>query len=404
MRINTILRHLLGVTSLFVLGVDFDRGLVVPVRPRWRKPRCGCCGRRAPGYDQRPARLWRHLGLGACLVFLCYAPRRVNCRRCGVRVEQVPWARTGSTFTTAFEETTAYLAQTMDKTAVTRLMGINWRTVGRIVDRVVADNLGRERFEDVRCIGIDEFSYRKHHRYLTVVVDHDKRRVIWTAAGRSSETLGKFFDALGPEGTARLEHATIDMAGGYIKAIRERAPHVNIVFDRFHVQRLLSDAVDEVRRAQARELAGTKRAHFVKGSRYALLKNPWNLKRKERQKLAAIQKNNKPLYRAYLLKEALAGALDYKQLARARRALDEWLAWAQRCQLDPIIKAARTVKRYKEGILAYIKTRLTNGIVEGFNNRIRMVARRAFGFHSPKPLMAMIYLCCGGIVLEPVLP
>ncbi len=299
---------------------------------------------------------------------------------------------------------TAYLAQAMDKTAVTKLMGVNWRTVGRIVDRVVAERLDPDRLKNLRCIGIDEFSYRKRHRYLTVVVDHDRQRVVWSAPGRSSATLGEFFDALGREATARLQHATIDMAGGYIKALEERAPHVEIVFDRFHVQRLVSDAVDEVRRAQVRELAGSREAAFIKGSRYPLLKNPWNLKRRDRQALAAIQQNNKPLYRAYLLKEALARALDYKQPKRARAALEEWLSWAQRCRLAPIVKAARTIKRHKHGVLAYIRTRLTNGIVEGFNNRVRMIARRAFGFHSPQPLIAMINLCCAGIQLEPALP
>lgn len=404
MRITTIHRRLLGVMALFVSKVDYQQGLVVNVRPTWRFPRCGKCGRRAPGYDRRPARRWRHLGLGRCWVWLRYAPRRVKCAQCGVRVEQVPWARLESVFTTDFEELTAYLAQTMDKTAVTKLMGINWRTVGTIVDRVVAERLDTARLTGLRRIGVDDFSYRKRHRYLTTVVDHDQRRVIWAQPGRSAETLGAFFDALGAEGTAGLEQVTMDMAGGYIKAVRERAPQAEIIFDRFHVQSLVSDAVDEVRRAQVREFKGTEGAAFIKGSRYALLKNPWNLEHKEKEKLAAIQKTNRPLYRAYLLKETLAHALDYKQPKRARRALDGWLAWASRCRLAPIVKAARTIKKHKEGILAYIKSRLTNGIVEGFNNRIRMVARRAFGFHSPEPLIAMIYLCCGGIQLKPALP
>jgi transposase len=316
----------------------------------------------------------------------------------------VPWARLESVFTYDFEEMTAYLAQSMDKTAVTKLMDINWRTVGAVVDRVVADRLDPKRFEGLHNIGIDEFSYRKRHRYLTVVVDHDRRRVVWATPGHSSATLGAFFDALGAEGIAQLENVTMDMAGGYLKAVTERAPGVRIIFDRFHVQRLMSDAVDEVRRALVRELAGTREAEAIKGSRYALLKNPWNLERREKQALAAVQRNNKSLYRAYLLKETLAAALDYRQPKRARRALNEWLAWAFRSRLEPVIKAARTIKAHAQGILAYVKSRLTNGIVEGFNNRTRMVARRAFGFHSPEPLIAMIYLCCGGIQLNPALP
>ena len=404
MRATTILRRVVGVVTLFVSGMDFDKGWVIDVHPRWQKPRCGMCGRRCPGYDQRPARLWRHLGLGRCRVWLRYAPRRVDCPDCGVRVEQVPWARQESVFTHDFEEMTAYLAQTMDKTAVTKLMAINWRTVGAIVDRVIAERLDPDRFDGLRNIGVDEFNYGKHHRYLTVVVDHDRRRVIWAAKGQGGKTLGKFFDELGPSRIAQLKYVTMDMAAGYIKSVRERAPNAEIVFDRFHVQRLVSNAVDEIRRALVHELAGTKAAAFIKGCRYPTLKNPWNLTRKEKQKLAAVQHNNKALYRAYLLKEAFAAALDYRQPKRARRALDEWLAWAFRCRLRPMIKAARTIKKHKEDILRYVKARLTNGIVEGFNTRTRMVTRRAFGFHSAKALIAMIYLCCGRIELDPALP
>ena len=163
-------------------------------------------------------------------------------------------------------------------------------------------------------------------------------------------------------------------------------------------------ALRKMRGSLSRELAGTEAAAFIKGCRYATLKNPWNLTRKEKQKLAAVQNNNKALYRAYLLKEAFAAALDYKQPKRARRAIDEWLAWAFRCRLAPMIKAARTIKKHKDDILRYVKARLTNGIVEGFNTRTRMVTRRAFGFHSAKALIAMIYLCCGRIGLDPALP
>jgi len=316
----------------------------------------------------------------------------------------VPWARLECVYTRAFEEMVAYLAQVMDKTAVTRLMGIGWRTVGSIVERVVQDRLDAHRLDGLRNIGIDEFSYRKRHRYLTTVVDHERRRVVWDAPGKSSETLGKFFDELGPKRIATLEHVTMDMAGGYVKAVSERAPGAQIIFDRFHVQALVSDAVDAVRRAEVNALAGTEHAKALKGSRYPLLKNPWNLRRSEKQKLAEVQRNNKRLYRAYLLKETLAAALDYRQLKRATEALDDWLAWALRSRLAPMVKAARTIRRHKDGILAYIRCRLTNGLVEGFNNRTRMVARRAFGFHSAEPLISMIYLCCGGIQLKPALP
>jgi len=404
-RITTLLRRLIGVTSLLVRSVAFEGGdLVLGVEPRWRRPRCGACEKRAPGYDQSPARRWRQLGLGRLRIWLAYAPRRVRCPRCGVRTEQVPWAPHRSRFTWDFEELVAYLAQVTDKTRVTELMGISWTTVGAIVERVVARRLDPSRLEGLRRIGVDEFSYRKRHRYLTTVVDHDRRRVVWAAAGRSAATLGAFFDALGEERCAELECVTMDMAGGYIKAVEERLPGAQIVFDRFHVQRLASDALDEVRREQLREIRGTDAGRALFQSRFALLKNPWNLTREQKQKLSEVQRTNAPLYRAYLLKETLAQALDYKQPARAERALREWLAWASRSKLPPFVKSARTIRKHFDRILAYIRERLTNGIVEGINNKLRMIARRAYGFHSPPPLIAMLYLCCGGITLDPPLP
>lgn len=406
MRATTLIRGILGIAGLIVDTFEFtEDGLVVAVRPRGRKPRCGSCGKRAPGYDRRPVRRWRHLGIGRLKIWLAYAPERVDCPRCGgVRTEKVPWAPHKSRFTWDFEELVAYLAQVTDKTRVTEQMGISWSTVGAIVERVVARGLDPGRLDNLRRIGIDDFSYRKRHRYLTTVVDHDRRRVVWAAQGRSAETLAAFFDELGPERAALLQCATIDMAGGYQKALRECAPHADIVFDRFHVQRLASDALDEVRRTQVRFVGLGDKGRAIKNSRFALLKNPWDLTRKEHEKLCELQRTNAPLYRAYLLKETLAEALDYKQPGHARRALEDWLTWASRSKLKPFVKAARTIRKHFEGIVAYFRERLTNGIVEGFNNKLRMISRRAYGFHSAAPLISMLHLCCGGIQLDPPVP
>lgn len=405
MRITTVFRELLDVTSTFVRDVRFEAdGLVIAVVPSWRKPRCGQCEAVCPGYDRRDPRRWRHLSFGATKVWLEYAPRRARCPECGVRTEKTPWAPHGSRFTWAFEELAAYMAQGMDRTKASNLLGVSWHTIGAIVDRVVERKLDPGRLRGLRRIGVDEFSYRKRHRYLTVIVDHDRQRIVWATPGRSAKALDPFFDALGEDGIEVLECATIDMAGGYMKALAERAPDVQIVFDRFHVQRLASTALDEVRREQLRETRGTSEGRELFRSRFALLKNPWNLRRRERQKLRELQRTNKRIYRAYLLKETLAQALDYRQPHRVRRAVKEWLAWASRSRLRPFVKAARTIRRHLDGIFAYAAERLTNGIVEGFNNKLRTIARRAYGFHSPGPLISMLFLCCGGIVLSPPLP
>lgn len=407
MRVSTLLRKVLAVTTMLVTGVRFEQGtIIVSVRPRWRRARCGDCGERAPGYDALPEpRQWRSQPFGAFEVLLEYAMRRVSCAHCGIRVEQVPWARLGSRFTKDFEELVAYLARLTDKTTISELLGVCWRSVGRIVERIVNARLDASRLDGLRRIGIDEFSYRKRHRYLTVIVDHDRHRVVWAGVGRTAETLFAFFDELGDERLHQLETVTVDMGRGYLHALEERLPaHVNVVFDRFHVQRLASDAVDKVRRQLWREEQGTPEGDAVKGSRYALLKNPWNLRDVERRKLAEVQRTNTRLYRAYLLKETLAKALDYWQPKRAREALEDWLCWASRSRLKPFVRIARSIRKHKEGVLAYIQERLTNGIVEGFNNRLRMIARRAFGFHSPKPLIALLFLCCGGVTVNPPLP
>ena len=407
MRLTTVLRRLLGVMKMYVESALFRRDgtLVVHVRPTWRRSRCGGCGRVGPRYDRRYEREWRHLPWGRHVVVLRYAPWRVECPQCGVRVEQVPWAPSGGRFSEAFEELAAYFAQITDKTQVTRLLGIAWETVGSIVARVVERRLDPERLVGLRRIGIDEFSYKKRHNYLTVVVDHDRGRVVWAGEGRSAEALDPFFEALGEEGCKAIEMVTVDLSAAYTKAVREKLPEAEIIYDRFHVQRLVSDALDEVRRELVRELAtDPDEARAVKRTRFVLLMNPWNLSRSQRRKLSELQRSNQRLYRAYLLKETLAQALDYRQPWRAERALRAWLAWASRSRLRPFVKAARTIRKHLKGILAYIGTRLTNGLVEGLNNRIRMIARRAYGFHSHQALAAMIFLNCGGIQLNPPLP
>jgi len=405
-RITTVFHQLLGVSDLLVDSVSLSPdGLVIKVRPKWRKPRCGQCGKRAPREDMGVSRRWRQLGWGSVKVWLEYSPRHVLCRQCGgVRVERVPWAAHRARFTLEFEEMTAYLAQVTDKTQVTKQMGISWESVGAIVERVVARCLDPERLKNLTRIGADEFSYKKRHRYLTTVVDHDERRIVWAAKGRSSETLEAFFDELGPEGCERLECVTIDMSAAFIKAIRHRIPNASLIFDRFHVQKLAGDALDEVRREQLRELRGTAEGKTLFRSRFALLKNPWNLNHSEKQKLSSLQETDAPLYRAYLLKETLARALDYKQPKRAEAAIEEWMSWASRSKLKPFVKVARTIRKYKKGVLAYVEHRLTNRLVEGLNNHLRVIARRAYGFHSAPPLIAMLFLCCGGIDLHPPLP
>lgn len=402
-RATTLLRTILALDKTRVVGFDLDpSGLVVDVAPSWTRPRCLGCGRRCSGYDVYPGRRWRHLDFAGMQVWLRYDRRRADCKRCGVRVEEVPWAPGGSSFTYELEDMVGYLAQRADKTTVSSLMRIAWATVGRILERVVARHGNDDRLDGLARIGVDEIAYRKHHKYLTVVIDHDRAELVWAQPGKSADTLKAFFDELGDDRAAQLEAVTIDMSAAYQRAIEDGAPDATIIFDRFHVQKLAHDAVDEVRRAEVRAVAEPADKRALKKTRWPLLKSPWNLAGFEADKLAELQRHNKRLFRAYLLKEALCGILDRRQVNVARTKLDEWFSWAVRSRLQPFRKLAHTIRDHADGILAYIRSGLSNGRTEALNGKIRTITRRSYGFHSPTSLIALMFLCCAGIYLEPV--
>jgi transposase len=403
MRATTLLSILFGLKFTRVLRFEFcETGLIVDVVPKARTPRCSGCGRRAPRvYDRRP-RLWRHLDLGGMVLSLRYDLRRVECRRCGVLTELVPWAEHRSGFTREFEQTAAYLAQRTDQTTVSTMLRIAWLTVGSIVARVVSRLGPADRLEGLTHIGIDELSYRKHHEYVTIVVDHLKGRVVWAHPGKNAETVRRFFEELGPERAAKIEAVTIDMSGAYIQAVTEGAPNARLIFDRFHVQRLAHDALDEVRREQMRELRGTDEGAAIKKTRFALQKNPWNLTQPEGERLALVQRNNRPLYRAYLLKEALAEFYSRRQPNVARQKLLDWISWALHSRLAPFQRVARTIQKRLDGVLGYVATGLSNGPSEGLNGKVRTITRRAYGLHSARSLIGFIFLCCSGLMLSPV--
>jgi transposase len=402
-RITRLLRTLLGLEGTRVLNVSFtDDGLLADVAPTWRRPRCSVCGRIGPSYDRDRGRLWRHLDLAGMKLMLRYDIRRVSCRRCeAVKVEAVPWADTSSWFTRPFEDHVGYLAQRCDQTTVSTMMRIAWETVGGIVQRVVARYQDADPLDGLTIIGVDELSYRRHHEYVTIVVDHVRGRVVWARPGKDAETLKSFFDELG-ERCAELEAVTIDMSPAYIKAVTESAPRAEIIFDRFHVQRLVQDAVDEVRRDEVYAASSEQERKQLKGTRWPLLKRTWNLSLFESLRLSRLQRENQRLYRAYLLKEAMVAVLDCTAEWLARLKLDEWIRWARRSRLEPFKRAAATLRNHATGVLAYVRSGLSNGRTEGLNGKARTITRRAYGFHSAHGLIALLRLCCSGIHLQPV--
>jgi transposase len=324
----------------------------------------------------------------------------VNCKEHGVVVQDVPWAGRQSGFTLDFEDQCAWLAVHTNKTAVSELLRIAWRTVGRIVKSVGDD--AREHTDllgGLRRIGIDELSHRKGHKYVTVVVDHDTGRLVWMAPGRDKETLNKFFDALGAERSALLELVSADGAEWIEDVVRERAPQATRCLDPFHVVQWATKALDEVRREkwnELREAGADGHAKELKNARWALWKNPENLTARQEKTLGWLSTANEKLYRAYLLKEGLRSVFQLP-CEEATNRLDAWLKWAARCRLPSFVKLARSIRNYRPAIEATLTHQLTNAIVEAKNTQLRLLLRQAFGFHHVEAFISLAMLKLAGL-------
>lgn len=409
MRTASLWAGLLGIEGTTVKAVELDRRgrLRVAVQlGRRQQQRCGICHRRCPGYDQgEGVRHWRVLDLGATPAYLEAPAPRVRCRQHGVVVAAVPWARHGSRFSRTFENQVAWLVTRCDLTAVAELMRVAWRSVGAIIARVTADaERGRDRLAGLRRIGIDEISYRRGQRYLIVVVDHDRSELVWARPGRDEATLERFFDELGPERCQAIQQVSADAASWIANVVARRCPHAVRCMDPFHVIAWATAALDQVRREvwnQARRAGQVRHAADLKGARWALWKNPQDLTRNQQAKLAWIQRTNRRLYRAYLLKEQLREVFR-QPFEDAVVLLDKWLKWAIRSRLGPFVELARMVIDQLEAIEATLYLDLSNARVEAINTRLRLIARRAYGFHTPDAMIALAMLTCGAV--RPTLP
>jgi transposase len=404
-RVTTAFNRLLRLPGASVIDVSLTgEGVIVCVRLRRRRrvcARCGQTGSRLAVHDRRVKR-WRHLDLGATRCVIECELRLLRCPDCRVvRAEPVPWARPGAHHTRDFEDVVAWLAQQMAKTPITGLLRVGWDTVGKIVARVVAEHLDEDRLTGLVAIGVDEISYRRGQRYLTTVVDHRTGAIVWCSPGRNAATLQAFFAELG-ERRHSIRAVSIDMSGGYEKAIRDSIPDAEVCFDPFHVVRLGQRAVDQVRRDEwnAHDRSHTPKGRWIKGTRWSLLKSPDKQSVPQLALLGEVQHANKAMFRAFLLKEELRVLYQLEDPALAPAHLDAWLAWASRSRLAPFLKLARTIRRHRAGILAAIRLGLSNGRLEGLNSRIRLISHRSFGFHSAQPLIALVYLCCARIVID----
>jgi transposase len=320
---------------------------------------------------------------------------RVSCPKHRRTVAQVPWARHGAGHTRDFDDELAWLVTHTAKSTVCELMRVAWRTVGSVVARVVADGrAAHDNFYGLSRIGIDEISYKRGHRYLTVVVDHDSGRLVWAAVGRDKKTLNGSFDLLGSERCAKINLLSADGAEWIGNVVAERAKNATLCIDSFHVVKWATDALDEVRREvwnTARRSGVTGDAAELKGCRYALWKNPEDLTARQEAKLAFIAKVKTRLYRAYLMKEQLRMAISTKGVL-SLTMVEAWLAWAARSRIPAFVELGRKIRRHLPGIGAAMTNNLSNALIESTNTKLRVLHRMAFGFKEPEHLIALALL------------
>jgi transposase len=390
--------------SVVIEAVEFDEvagEVVVSCRLRRGVARCcGECGRRCVGYDRGEGRRrWRALDAGTTRVYIEADAPRVTCPVHGVTVAAVPWARHGAGHTRAFDDQVAWLVTHTSKSAVVELMRVAWRTVGAIASRVVVDARSvRDPFDGLVRIGIDEISYRRGHKYLMVVVDHDSGRLVWAAAGHDRVTLQKFFDLLGAERAAKIRLVSADAAEWIGDTALAACENATLCLDPFHIVRWGSQALDVVRRwvwnlLRRMDLPG--HARQLKNCRYALWKNPEDLTARQAGKLAWIARHNHRLYRAYLLKEQLRLVFAHRG-DEAVAMLDAWLAWARRSKIPAFVELYHRIKKHRAGIVASVTNGLSNGLTESVNTKLRLLTRIAYGFRSTDNLIALCLLDRGG--------
>lgn len=406
MRVTTAFKRLLDLPGITVGEVEFQPAMVVvTVRLTTRKLHCPLCVFTTKvGYDRRPvSSTWRHLDLAAWRLQIRADLRRLDCPTHGVRTEGVPFARPGSRFTRDFEDLVGWLATTMDKSALRRLVRIDWDTAGRIIERVIETGLDPERLDNLFVVGVDEVSWRKGHSYLTMVSNNATGKFVWGRHGKDTATLDCFFDELGPERSEAIEAISMDMGPAYDKSARKpgHATNAVICYDPFHVVQLATAALDKVRRQvwqELRQLPDKDAARRFKGARWALLKNPGDLTDEQAVTLRKLKRKGGELWRAYALKEALravfAGDLSEAEVGMV---LDRFCSKASRSGLKPFVTVAQTIRRRRAGILAAVRLGINNARHEGLNRRVRLIINRAYGFHSPNAALALIMITLGPI-------
>lgn len=406
MRVCTLFNRILNLPGASVCSVEFTaEGLILGLRrPRNRMFACRCGTKTWSSYDHSRRR-WRHLNFGTTRVFLEADVYRLDCRGCGqVRTEQVPWARPGARHTCDFEDVIGWLAQRADKTTVAKMLGCAWETVDRVAKRLVNEHLDNARLDNLYRIGIDEISYKRGHKYLTVVADHDTGRVVWVSLDRNKAALEEFFDALGEQRTAALQAITLDGSAIYRPVVEERAGHATVCLDPFHVIKWCNEVLREFYLGQPAPppewIDGLPRNRSWRRTRVALLTGKESLKEDQRTLVNSVRRHNYRLYRAWELKEQLRELYRSVDPADAPRYLKRWCTSALRSKIRGFGILARRIRKHFDAVIAAVQLGLSNSRLEGINSKIRVIQRRGYGHPTPESLRTMVYLCLSGINLS----
>ena len=392
---------LLGLTPPWqVVRVDIDpveRTARVEVECAENRLPCPVCGAESRRHDGR-RREWRHVDTMLYRTFVSSELPRVRCAEHGVRQVPAPWAEPGSRFTGLFESVVIAWLGEASFSAVARLLGLSWDEVAGIQKRAVDRGLNRRRLSPPREIGVDETSFQKRHEYVTVVNDQ-AGRVLYVADGRDTAALDGFFEALGAVGCARIERVAMDMAPAYMRSVRAHTG-AEIVFDKFHVAKMLGDAVNRVRREEHRELMRAGDDRLLR-TRTLWLQNESNMTRERRAQFRELRDSELRVSRARAMRDLAMKLWGYRSRGWAERRWREWYDWAVRSRLEPMKKVARTIRRHWTGVINAATSSLTNAPAESLNARIQWIKKMACGYRNRERFRTAIYFHLGGLDLFP---
>jgi transposase len=399
MQVQTILNAVekqKGFVYASVRWNDQKSALLVSLRPHGRsRPICSGCGCKGPGYDSLPERRFEFVPLWAIPIFFLYSMRRVDCRRCGVIVEKVPWSDGKHRTTFSYRLFLSRWARRLSWKETATIFGTSWDTVYRAVDWVVRWGLIHRKEGEIEAIGIDEIQYRRGHRYLTLVyqIDSDCRRLLYVARDRTEASLRGFFSTIPETSKQSLQFVCTDMWRQYLTVIAEEVGHAVHVLDRFHVMKKFGDKINKVRADEARQMKADGYEPILKNSRWCLLKRPENLTDNQAVKLKELLQYNLRSVKAYLMREDFQRFWEYRSPAWAGKFLDQWCTRAMRSQIEPMKEMARTLRVHRHYLLNWFVARgeLSNGAVEGMNNKAKLAMRKAYGFKSDATIETALY-------------